>query len=301
MPEEKTPKKILIIGKFIKMHDEEYIAEAFENIGCDVIRIEQSTDPQLIHRKILQNKPDILLFTKYVLPKEVLNAVERGREWGMKAVCWLFDLYWGYHREYRIKENYFRADFVFTTDGGHDKEWKEAGINHKCVRQGIRTKECFLAEGIPQGVIFIGSDNPTYPYRQKMLGELIRDFNLKWYGRDDTDSIRGTNLNKLFAHVKIVVGDSVYSPYYWSNRVVETLGRGGFLIHPEVEGIKEEYPYLITYEKDNIQDLKDKIKYYLDNEKERRELIEINWRYVLANFTIETKCQEILAHIQLKK
>ena len=286
---------ILFVGKFNLMWNEEYIAEGFENIGCDVIRIEQSTDPQLIHRRILQNKPDILLFTKYVLPKEVLNAVERGREWGLKTVCWLFDLYWGYHREYRIKENYFRADFVFTTDGGHDKEWKEAGINHKCVRQGIRTKECFLAEGIPQGVIFIGSDNPTYPYRQKMLGEIFLHFKyFKWWGRGDTDEVRGTALNKLFAKTKIVIGDSVYSPYYWSNRVVETLGRGGFLIHPEVEGIKEEYPYLVTYKKDNIQDLKNRIQFYLNHEYERQEIVQKNFEWVRDNYCIEKKCQEII-------
>jgi len=298
MPTETKNAKISIgiIGRFEKIYDEEYIAEGFENLGYSVVRIEQSTDPQLIHRKILLNRPDILLFTKYILPKEVQNAIERGREWGIRTVCWLFDLYWGYHREHRIKENYFKADYVFTTDGGHDREWKEAGINHKCVRQGIRDKECYIADGVQEyAVIFVGSDNPAYPYRQKMLGEIFLQFKgFKWFGRGDTDEVRGEALNKLYAKTKIVIGDSVYSPYYWSNRVVETLGRGGFLIHPEVEGIKEEYPYLVTYQKDNIQDLKNRIMFYLNHEYERQEIIRKNFEHVKKNFTIEKKCQEII-------
>ncbi len=205
------------------------------------------------------------------MPPIVKEAIDKVQA---KTVCWLFDLYFNYHREHRVKnDNYFKADYVFTTDGGNDHRFKELGINHKLLRQGIRDEECMLLEDRPDGVIFVGSDNPVYPYRQKMLGEMIRDFNLKWYGRGDTDEIRGMDLNKLFAKTKIVIGDAVYSPYYWSNRVVETLGRGGFLIHPDVEGIKEEYPYLVTYERNNIQDLKDKVMYYLEHEQERKELV----------------------------
>jgi spore maturation protein CgeB len=90
------------------------------------------------------------------------------------------------------------------------------------------------------------------------------------------------------------VGDSVYSPYYWSNRVVETLGRGGFLIHQDVPGLKEEFPFLVTYTKGDIVELKDLVEYYLVHEEERQDILKKNFEWVRERYTMKHKCQEIL-------
>lgn len=287
--------KIALVGKLQKFHDEEYIARSFEMLGHDVIRIPQNTTGDLVHRKIIQSKPDILLFTKWEYPKEVLPALERSKEWGMKTVCWLFDLYWGYEREYRVeRSSYFKADYVFTTDGGHDDKWRAAKINHQCVRQGIYKAECVLLDGTPEGVAFVGSENPFYPQRALLMHKLATELTgFKWYGRKDTDAVRGMDLNKLFARTKIIVGDSVYAPYYWSNRVVETLGRGGFLIHRDVPGLKEEYPHLMTYD-GTYEDLRAKIDYYLTHEDERKQIVEKNFNWVKDNYTMDKKCEELI-------
>lgn len=291
--------KIAFVGKFNKFHDEEYIARSFESLGHDVIRIEQSLDGGNIHRKIVLSRPDILLFTKWEYPKVIYDALAKSKEWNMKTVCWLFDLYWGYDREFRIKTaSYFKADYVFTTDGGNDHKWKEARVNHKLVRQGISKDECYLDTiKDPQGIVFIGSENPLYPARTQRILELKKHYSdFRWLGRNNTDAIRGKDLNKLYSKTKIVVGDSVYSPYYWSNRVVETLGRGGFLIHRDVPGIKEEYPYLVTYD-GTYDDLRKKIDYYLAHEDERREIIRKNHKWVLDNYTMDKKCKELISKL----
>lgn len=281
------------------MHDEEYIAQGFEKLGNTVVRIEDSSTPGEVKDALERYKPDMLIYCKWQQPKELDLTISSLKREGMRTVCWLFDLYFNYSRENQVHtKSFFKSDYVFTTDGGQQVRFKEAGVNHFCVRQGIRPEECFIQEGKPIGVAFIGSDNPLYPYRCKMLGEIMRTFNnFTWYGRGDTDEKRGTDLNELFGNTKVIIGDSVYSPYYWSNRVVETLGRGGFLIHPEVEGIKEEYPYLVTYEKDNIQDLKNKIMYYLQHEDERKEIVQKNFEWVRDNYTVEKKCQELLDYV----
>lgn len=292
--------RISFIGKFNKMHDEEYIAEGFESIGHFVQRIPDVLSPFDIGQAIKSLNPDILLYCKWQQPKELDETIESLKKGGMKTVCWLFDLYLGYAREEQVKTKlFFKSDYVFTTDGGHDEEFKRLGVNHHCIRQGIRNKECFIQEGIPKGIAFIGSDNPLYPYRCKMLGKVIARFNngFTWYGRGDTDEMRGTKLNELFGNTKVIIGDSVYSPYYWSNRVVETLGRGGFLIHSEVEGLKEEYPYLVTYQKDNVQDLLNKIKYYSEHENERKEILQRNFEWVRHHYTIDKKCRELIDYV----
>lgn len=290
--------KISFIGKFGRLHDEEYIARSFEALGHEVQRLPERLILMQFVGLIREFRPDVILFTKLFIA-EPEKLLEFAKKEGIKTVSWNFDLYWGYPRQERIPKTWgFRADKVFTTDGGHEAEWKSVGIDHQCVRQGIYAPECYIETAVPDGIAFIGSENPLYPERQRMMRFLKENYtNFKWYGRTDTNEIRGVALNGLFARTKIIVGDSVYSPHYWSNRIVETLGRGGFLIHQEVEGLSEEFPYLVTYRRGDMADLKAKIDYYLKNEAERWRIVRKNHEWVKSRYTMEKKCAELLSKL----
>lgn len=290
--------KIAFIGKFGRLYDEEYIARSFEMIGHQVFRIPQHTSSRDIGDALTRIQPNLLLYCKWEQSRELDETISKLQLGGMKTVCWLFDLYFGYARQNQLAKRFFRSDYVFTTDGGHDEEWKALGINHHCVRQGIYAPECFMQPFNPvYDVIFVGSENLYFPERTDMMTRLSAQFNFKWFGRTNTDELRGTELNDAFAHAKVVVGDSVYSPNYWSNRVVETLGRGGFLIHCDVPGITEEYPHLPTYRKGDLDDLESIIKTYLRLERDRHQLVQMNFEFVRDNYTMEKKCQELLSYI----
>lgn len=290
--------KISIIGKFYRLYDEEYIAKSFESLGHEVQRLPEKLLTHQFIGFLDAFKPDVVLCTKLFVA-EPLKLSEYLKKGPWKFVSWNFDLYWGYPREERIKTTPgFRANYVFTTDGGHDEKWKDAGIKHQCVRQGIYAPECYLAEGSPdKEVVFIGSLNTLYPYRQETMNFLQREYDFHWFGKLDTHQLRGDELNRLYATSKVVVGDSVDSPYYWSNRVVETLGRGGFLIHQEVDGLKEEYPHLVTYKRGDLNDLKEKIDYYIEHEDERKALVVKNYEWVRDNYTMDKKCAELLSKL----
>lgn len=294
----KTPlQKIAFIGKFGRLHDEEYIARSFEFLGHIVIRIPQSSSPFDIKTTLEKYKPDFLIYTKWICPQIIEQSISKLKREGMKTICWLFDLYFGYHREYLVRNaKYFYSDYLFTTDGGHKIKWIEYGIKHICVRQGIYRDECVLLKNKKKeyDIVFVGSDNPLYPERKLIVESLAKEFSLGWFGRKDTDECRGMDLNELYARSSIVIGNSYYSPHYWSNRVVETLGRGGFLIHQEVEGLKEEYPYLVTYKRGDIEDLKEKIHYYLSHPKERERLRKKNFEWVRDRYTMDKKCNELI-------
>lgn len=291
-------KKISFIGKFGRLHDEEYIARSFESLGHEVQRLPEKLLLVQFTTFISEFKPDFVLFTKLAIAEPAILLKEL-KELGIKTVSWNFDLYWDYSREIRIPRVWgFKADKVFTTDNGHNDKWKSIGVDHQCVRQGIYKPECYIENKIPKGIAFIGSENPLYPERQIMMKMLKETYpNFKWYGRKDTNEIRGVALNGLFSRTQIIVGDSVYSPHYWSNRIVETLGRGGFLIHQDVPGLKEEYPYLVTYERGNLNDLKQKIDYYLTHEKERMEIVQKNFEWVKNNYTMDKKCDELISKL----
>lgn len=295
--------KIAYIGKFQRMDDEEYIALGFEKIGCEVVRIEDRS-PDICY-ELDKAKPDLVLWAKLRVDNPAV-VVAHCKKKGYKTACWVFDLYIGYHRENQLTAHpAFKADYVFTTDGGHQKEFEALGINHFCVRQGIANSECYLEplsdtqKDRPQGVVFVGTDNPLNTYRTDMISE-VRKYvpSLKWIGRADPSEMRGTDLNKLYAKTQVAVGDSVYSPYYWSNRIVETLGRGGFLIHPDVPGLKEEYPHLVTYPRGDWVRMKNTVCYYLMYEDKRRELVQKNFEWVRDNYTVDKKCAELLSHIK---
>lgn len=286
-----------MIGKFTKLHDEEYIARSFEELGVEVWRVNEKLSSAEIFENIEHFKPDYILWTKLSVgePQKVRDYCKK-----YKTICWVFDLYFDYHREHKLRTPAFTADYVFTTDGGHDKEFKMLGINHKCVRQGIYEPECFyeIKYEKENEVIFVGSDNPYNTERNQIIIKLSlsNKYRFKWIGRNSTNEIRGTELNELYSKTKIVIGDSVYSPHYWSNRVVETLGRGGFLIHREVAGIKEAYPYLVTYN-GTYEDLCAKIDYYLEHEDERADIISKNIKWVADNYTMDKQCQKLLNYI----
>jgi len=290
--------RISLIGKFHHSYDEEYIARSFEMLGLEVQRISEHLITHQICGLIDGFDPDFVLWTKLSVsePSKVRDFMKK-----YKTVCWVFDLYFDYQREYRLKTHpAFTADYVFTTDNGHQKQFEALGINHRCVRQGIWHEQCYLEPiNARDEIVFVGSENLHNKDRQRQLEFIQRNYpvEFRWYGRFNTHDVREERLNQLYSSAKIVIGDSVYSPFYWSNRVVETLGRGGFLIHQEVEGIKEEYPFLITYKRGDFNNLKDIINHYFLNEQERQSIIKKNLEWVKNNYTSEKKCQEILNFI----
>lgn len=292
--------KIAIVGKFGKLHDEEYIARSFESLGHTVLRVEQKHSPRYMVATIIDNKTELVIFSKINPVESPKACIDFLRKNHIKTASWIFDLYWGYPREHNMMANiFFKVEKVFTTDGGHEDEWRMVGVDHQVVRQGIYKPECYIEPPAdPHGVVFVGSDNPLFRERTRTVLRvrgMCSDF--RWIGKRNSDEVRGTDLNKLYASAKVVIGDSVYSPHYWSNRVVETLGRGGFLIHQEVPGIKEEYPDLVTYQRGDMDDLNKKINYYLNNEEERLEIIRKNYEHVRDNYTTDKKCAELLSKL----
>lgn len=285
--------KIVILGKFQKLHDEEYIARSFESIGHDVLRIPEYMSIEDTYNRIVEFRPKFVLYFKLNNLGNIKEFLKNLKAFNIKTVCWVFDLYIGYAREFRLNAPAFKADYFFSTDGGHENEFKEKELNHRLLRQGVYKEECYMEHWNRKGIVFVGSDNPLYQYRNEMLSSL-KEFGVKWHGRFNTDEVRGRELNQLYGESEIVIGDSVYSPYYWSNRVVETLGRGGFLIHPEIEGIKDEYPYLVTYKHGDFEDLKSKIRYYLTHPEEREEIRQKNFDFVKNNYTMDKKCRLLI-------
>lgn len=163
----------------------------------------------------------------------------------------------------------FKVAHVFTADGGHDEEWKRDGVNHHWLPPGVRHTECIdvgpndrfqrpsdpvtltAIDAAAEGrylVGFAGSDgyHPEWPHRPQLVQWLREQYGDKFLhiGGSSTPRITGLALNRVLASVPVWVGDSCLTRpdfAYWSDRLPETWGRGGFLIHPRIDAMSEHY------------------------------------------------------------
>jgi len=285
--------RIAYIGRFDVRWNELGISECLKSLGHEVLELEEGSSK--IVERILEWRPDFVLCAKLRVDNasHLITVLKHEK---IPLVSWTFDLYWDYVREPHIPTYPFlKADLVVTTDGGHDERWKEAGIPHVTIRQGIHPKDAWIAKVPHQyDVVFVGSYNSHHPYRQQMLAALQENFNLAWFGL--RDEMRGEKLNNLIGSAKIILGDSVISPNYWSNRIYETIGRGGFYIHPFVEGIDKEFTpdqEAVYYEPYNLGELMDKIAYYLKAEDEREAIAQAGFARCVKEHNFINRCKTL--------
>jgi glycosyltransferase involved in cell wall biosynthesis len=278
-----TKPRLAILGNFEPEHSTENdLLWTLRDMGHQVFRFQENRDrtEEILTACQLQ-RIALLLYVhthgwetpgKYSVSDLILLL----REHGIKTASFHLDRYWGLNqndrREDRVGEHpFWTTDAVFTADGGNQERFHERGINHHWLPPGVVKRDCYLGERREDLVVdvgFVGATgyHPEYPFRGELLGFLKEVYGERFR---IFQGYRGKRLNDLYASIRVVVGDSCFggSDSYWSDRVPETLGRGGFLIHPASKGLT--IPGLMTFEPGNLQELQDKIDYYLDHPKAR--------------------------------
>lgn len=294
-------------GNFDAPHSTEtHVAKALENLGHTVVRLpEQRMDWATLPDQV--DGADLFLWTRTAGfdPADLEGQANALKRISVPTVGFHLDRWVGLNREGDVfRSPFFRCDYLFTADGGHDGFWRDAGINHHWSPPGILSDEAKRVGQYRQeyaaDVGFVGNlrryGHPEWgPYRYSLFKFLVRTYGKRfklWEG-----GIRGQDLADLYASVKVLVGDSCLAggaKFYWSDRIPETLGRGGFLFHPEVEGLDEQHPNLATYPLGDFDYLRRWIDYYLDHEDARLKLAVEYRQHVLAHHTYEHRLTRLL-------
>lgn len=312
--------KIAFIGGFDRLYDEEGKARSFEKLGCEVLRIDLRTFTEASLQKIKDWSPDLIMSPKYEITPEHLQAelFAYAKRNGVKTAAWHPDLYHfpgivaGRNRFATItnKMGLWACDYVFTPDGASDSDvlYERCGINHHLIRQAPYDETVGLNDSVDVSdltdkkeipILFVGSMyDSTDQFRRYLLGFVNEVYGDKflWLGTSE-HQVREERLSSVIARSKIVLGDSVYFPGYWSNRIYESIGRGGFVIHPFVPGIEKEFEdgkECVFYNRWNFDDLKSKIDYYLENDKERSMISKKGMERIQKEHTLLHRCKEIL-------
>lgn len=306
------PKIVGILGNFLAPWCTEMeLAWTFQHLGYTVLRFQENaaTTEEIIAGRT-QGGMELLVYVHthgWHTPGNLTmeSCIEFLRKNGCKTCSFHLDRYWGLDRadgrESRVGYHpFFKTDVVFTADGGNQEKFKERGVNHVWLPPAVVERDCYKGnfdQAFACEVAFVGqkSYHPEYPFRAWLIDWLKGVYGPRFrLFPDSTPVVRGARLNDLYASVKVVVGDSCFagSDYYWSDRIPETIGRYGFLIHPRTEGL--QIPNSPTFAPGDLPDLKEKIDYWLAHEQEREEWREIAAIHVKSNDTYTQRVQKML-------
>lgn len=308
--------KIAYVGNFTQRHcTEVHLAATLELLGHQVKRIQETSE----NAKTLIDQVrdcDLFLFTRTWNNCVTIDHLNEMSYLGIKSISYHLDLYVGLKREDGLDfDPFWQTDFVFSPDGDPASQavFESKGINHYYMRPGVFEPECYLAKtDIINDICFVGGGEPTggkyeyghteWPYRGELLAWLQETYRERYdkYGFPQ-DTVRNEALNHVYASHKVAVGDSLClgfnHPYYWSDRAYETIGRGGFLIHPYIEGMDEEFTdkkTIVFYNYGDFDQLKYLIDYYVEHDYEREIIRQAGHKFVKEFATYNNRLERML-------
>lgn len=296
---------IRYVGNFREKYcTETHIANTLERLGHQVIRLQEDTTKEVV------DKCDLFLFTRTWGDTVTLGHLKEYKSLGIPTASYHLDLYVGLREAGMKGDPFWATEFVFTPDGdpASAEFFKKKKINHFYIKPGVDKAECYMSPQLAfkHDVIFVGMSGDNYhkewPYRGELLAWLESTYGERFakYGHPQ-ETVRNGPLNQLYAHTKVVVGDSLCpgfkKPYYWSDRVYETLGRGGFLIHPYIQGLDEEFMdgvHLAYYPYRDFKRLRATIDYFIGANRVREDIRKIGHEFVKEHATYDNRLKQML-------
>lgn len=305
--------KIAFIGNFIPPYSTENDRKwSFEKLGHKVITFQENEVSVEVLRRH-KSEYDVLFYSHTHDPSYVIPGL---KEWfkeckllGIPTVSVHLDRWLGLARAKDMgHEATWFTEYIFMADGSLEaaREYERLGLNWHYLRPGVVERDCYMAQPdrvrFPHEIIFVGSKgyHPEYPFRPKLIEFLHKTYGSRFghYGNDGIRVVRGHDLNVLYASAKIAVGDSCFGgrPNYVSDRYYETRGRGGFLMHPFVDGVDHEGvgDYDLEVSGNKLVLIKGTIDMFLEDVGRRESMREKGFNHVKQHETYTNRAQEML-------
>lgn len=297
---------------FIGNHSVSYSTEqdrvwSFRKLNHEVIEFQENetTAQQLIEAA---SKLDMLVYSHTHDPSYVIVGLKdvfaKYKELNIPTVSVHLDRWAGLERVKDVgQEATWFTEYIFMADGSPEAAelYNKLGLNWYYLPPGVKERDCYIIapnyDKYPHEIVFTGSKgyHPEYPFRAQLIDWLHETYGDRFghYGNDGIKVLREHQLNVMLASSKIVIGDSCFGgrPNYTSDRITEVVGRGGFIITPDVETLGIP---VATYKHPDLDDLKSKIDYYLTHDSEREDIRRKAHEHVKNNDTYTQRSQTII-------
>lgn len=308
--------KIGMIGNFSVPYTTECEREwSFQKLGHDVVRFQENRTSAKQLRDAIPEL-DMLVYSHthdpaYVI-RDLIDVFADYKAAGVPTVSAHLDRWLWLARVKDVgREATWFTEHIFMADASPEAAelYDKLGLNWHYLRPAVVERDCYPAQPdratYPHEIIFTGSRgyHPEYNFRRVLVDWLHDTYGNRFghYGGDGIRTLRQHDLNVALASAKIVVGDSCFGgrPNYVSDRYYETRGRGGFLIHPRVDGVDSKgigryLPESEVGEDAALQSLREAIDYWLDVDGQREAMRRIGFEWVRDNETYTQRAQQIL-------
>lgn len=320
---------VAYVGNFsLPWCTEVHIARSLRSLGHTVTELQEnqwSHDPAGFQRSLenieWQDSKRLFLFTRTWGETVTVEHLNWLNDNCIPSVSPHLDLYVGLERGgagdaksvHNIgRDPFWLTDWVFSADGDpRSQEFFESkGIRHRWMPPAVVGDECYIADvPLERDMVFVGSRSyhREWPYRGQLIEWLETTYGdrFSWHGRPGLP-VRGKELNRLYASTRVAVGDSLCLGFthkrYWSDRIPETMGRGGFLIHPRIDGMAEQGfidgQTIATYEYGDWGGLRDRIDYYLSHDDEREKIRRAGHELVKEKHTYAVRMERIIETLE---
>lgn len=317
---------IAFLGNFaVPYSSENHHANTLESMGHSVIRLQEgrAASPK-VYKAAMASSLFIWVHTHgWRTPEtnlKMTHVLEELRAKNIPTITYHLDLWFGLKRQEDLETDtiYKDIEYFFTVDKLMADWFNEnTRVKGRFIPAGVYGPECYIHktyDGInfENDVIFVGSRryHPEYPYRPQLIDFLRQTYGSRFKhvgGDGDTGVIRGDHLNRMYATSKVAIGDSLNLnfnyPYYSSDRLFESTGRGGFTIYPNIVGLDEYYKdkeEIVFYKHGDFNDLKTKIDYYLANNEEREAIRLAGHERAKADHTYTNRWTAILDEVGVR-
>jgi len=279
---------IVFLGNFeVSYSSENHHAKSLESLGHTVQKLQekQAGSTEILNAAL---KSDLFIWVhthRWQTPgsRSMTDVLKELKAAGIPTMTYHLDLWFGIEREKDLKNDDFYTNIghFFATDKLMCDWFNEnTSVKGHFLPAGVYDKECYVhsdydINNFEHDIIFVGSKgyHPEHKYRPQLIDFLRKTYGKRFLhvgGDGDTGTVRGDALNRIYAKSKVAIGDSLNInfnyPYYTSDRLFESTGRGGFTIYPRIKGLDEYFEddkEIIFYEHGNLKDLKEKIDYYI--------------------------------------
>ena len=328
--------RIAFLGNFtVDYSSETHHKKSLEALGHTVVPLQET---QASSEKVLDEAMNSDMFVWVhthgwntpgnLTMEQVLGFLAKA---GIPSVTYHLDLWFGLARQKDLESDpvYKHIEYFFTCDKSM-ADWfnEETNVKGRYLPAGVFQDELNNPEyprEYKYDVAFVGSKgyHPEWPYRPKLIEWLKETYGDRFIhvgGDGQLGTTRGQALNDLYAQTKVVVGDTLCIgfdyPHYWSDRLYETIGRGGFIIFPQITGIQEEYSTLdfkvddgmfwdkepapvelVTYPYNQFGILKQRIDHFIENPEEREEVRRNGYERTVKDHTYLNRWQAIIDEI----
>lgn len=308
--------KITFLGNFnVSYSSENHHVKTLESLGHEVTKLQEGVvnGNEIVKQALLSDLFVVVHTHGWVTPVLSLADVLRLLKGKVTTLTYHLDLWFGIERQKDLETDdfYKLIDHFFCTDKLM-ADWfnDNTKVKGHFLPAGVYHEETYLVD-LPKtnDVIFVGSKSyhQEWKWRPQLIDWLSQTYGdrFKHYGNDGLGIVRGDELNRLYASTKIVVGDTLCLnfnyPYYLSDRVFETTGRGGFLLMPYIKGIEDLFEVgkeIITFKFGDFKDLKKKIDYYLEHDDERESIRIAGFERTKKDHTYKNRWITILDEIK---